>query len=1414
VQLKIPMPLGRACFLLAVLSSSLFAEGPEFRFRRYDVERGISQSNVYGVLQDRRGFIWFGTQDGLNRFDGEHFKIFRPIADDARSLSSAFILALAEDRDGRIWLGTDGGGLNVFDPVTERFSCFRNNPRVMESLSADRVSALLVDKQGRLWVGTPNGLDLFLPATGTFIHFRSLPREKSTLGSNAITCLVEDVAGVLWVGTDDGGLNKLDPRTGRVVRLFGRMTVNALLCPDETGLWLGTNDGLVWMDRTAGRIVSYQNDRARPDSLSPGGVTSLLRDRSGHLWIGTRSGLDQFDPRTAMFIHHRNDPLNPDSLGINSVSVLFEDRTGGIWVGTGGDGLNYFSPAATAFGLIRDTSDDPNVRKMNGISSFYEDASGLLWIGTDGGLVSLDRRSGRRTEFVHDPQNPASLSVGTVRTVLRDHAGVLWAGTDGGGLNRFDPAGRRFVHFRHDPNRPESLASDTVRCAVEDNRGEMWVATFGGLDRFDRAAGRFEHFRHEPGNPASLSDDRVYTLFEDRSGAFWVGTLGGGLDRFDRAAGRFEHFRHEPGNPASLGDNFILSIREDESGVLWVGTRGGGLCRMKPDRTGFITYGTKDGFPNDVIYAILTDSAGNLWLTHNRGLSRFTPQTGAVKTFDLNDGLQSLEFNANACLKSRGGEMLFGGIKGANVFFPEAIKSNPIPPPVVISGLQVFGRPVPIGPDATGRAILDRSVVEADRVLLSYKDRAVTFEFAALDYTAPDENEYAYRLEKLETNWNRAGNRRFATYANLPPGRYVFRVKASNKDGVWNEKGASLVVLISPPFWKRLWFQAIALLAVLGALAGAARFRTRRLVESKKRLEAMVEERTTELRATAVKIQAEVAERRRAEEALREEKLRLDLLVDSAPEGIVVVDQSHLITRVNGEFVRLFGYAVEEVVGRNIDDVVSSPETKAEAEGYTADLSRGKAIVFEGVRSRKDGTPIFISGVGAPIRSQGQVLGYFAIYRDITRRKRAEEALHHRAAQAALINRVGQRVSRELEIGSLLQEIVDAVHETFRYHGVMLLLLEPGSNRLRLEAIAGGYRDVFGKDLSLASGEGMIGNAALQGKSLMSNDVAADPFYVRKAAEVTRSELSVPIRSGSRLIGVLDIQDDKSSAFDETDVSAMETLSAQIGSAIANARLYSRIQEELAERTRMEMILQSLTDDLVRSNKELEQFAYVASHDLQEPLRMVASYVQLLARRYRGKIDADADDFIHYAVDGATRMQNMINDLLAYSRVGTRGKPFVPADFESVLNRALLNLQVAIAETRAAVSHDPLPTLTGDETQLIQLFQNLIGNAVKFQDRTKGEPIVHIGAVRRDGEWLFSVRDNGIGIEPQYRERIFRIFERLHRDNEYAGTGIGLALCQRIVERHGGRIWVESEPGQGSTFLFTVPEQPPAERRV
>jgi PAS domain S-box-containing protein len=1377
------------------------------RFRRIAIEDGLSQNTVYDIFQDSRGFMWFATEDGLNRYDGYEFKIYRPDVGDPSGLTTAYITALAEDSQGYLWVGTDGG-LNRFNPATETFVRFTERRGKPTGLSGDIVTALVPGEDGVIWIGTSRGLDRYDPSSGAFRHFAAVAGDRTSLSAASITALSRDASGALWVGTEGGGLNRLDPATGTCRRYLETATVRAIL-PEEGLLWAGTDEGLASLDPATGAASFYRHDPDRASSLGFDKVSALLSDLDGDLWVGTRNGLDTLDVRTGVFTHYRNDLTDSSSLSNDDIRCLRADRSGGLWIGTYAAGLNRLDRISSSFVLMRDRSTTVDRSNRNSIRSILEDGDGTLWIGTDAGLHLVNRRTGVRSDYIHDPRDPGGLGNNVVRAVIKDRQGSIWIGTEGG-VDRLDPGKKAFVHFRHDPADPNSLSSDSIRFLLEGRDGSIWMATMGGgLERYDRAARRLVHYRSRRGDPDSLSSDRLYTLCQDRSGALWIGTWGEGLDRLDPDTGKFRHYRTRRGDPRSLSDNNIASLLEARDGTIWVGSRGGYLSRLDPaDRAAgrFTRYGAKDGLPNGSIYAILEDEGGNLWISHNLGLSRFDPRTLRTKTFGPADGLQSREFNGSSAFRSPAGEMFFGGINGLNAFFPRRIRDNPLPPGVAITAVQAANRSVPIRSGPRGDKVPEGPRIADPAVRLSYRDKTVTFVFVALHFAAPENNQYAYELEGFDTEWNRVGTRRLATYTNLPPGRFVFRVKAANNDGLWNEEGTALAVVIAPPYWRTFWFKILTALAVLGVTAGALRARILRFRRQKRDLETKVEERTTALTASNRRLEEEVRDRQTAEEALRQEKTYLDLLVESAPEAIVIVDRKHRVTRINSEFSELFGWRDEEVLGQDLDDLLAPESLRPEAKEFTRQLDRGRRLYFESRRLRRDGRLVDVAGIGAPIQVGLEILGYFAIYRDISDRKKSEAAIRKRATQAAFINRVGQRVSSKLEIGPLLHEIVDAVFETFHYYSVHLFLHDEAEGRLKLEAAAGGYSALLPRDLTVDLKSGMVGNAAALGCSLVAPDVRKDAYYVPLVGELTQSELAVPIRSGHKTVGVLDIQSIEKAAFDESDVAAMETLSSQLASAIENARLYEGLQKELDQRSLVERRLQDSTEDLARSNKELEQFAYVASHDLQEPMRMVGSFVQLLSRRYTGRLDPDADEFIHFAVDGATRMQAMINDLLAYSRVGTRGKPFAPTDSGAALERALANLKVAIAEQRAAVTHDVLPVVIADETQLTMLFQNLVANAVKFQPG--GKPLVHVSAAPSNEGVIFSVRDNGIGIEARHKDRIFQVFERLHREAEFKGTGIGLAICKRIVERHGGRIWVESSPGHGSTFFFTIPGPP------
>jgi ligand-binding sensor domain-containing protein len=803
-------------------------------FRRVSVEQGLSQSIVSSIFQNRAGFLYVATEDGLNRFDGFRFTLYRASPTSTNTLSYNELRAISEDTSGVLWLGTFGGGINSLDPATGVFGRYRHDVRNPDSLAVDLVRTVHVDGKGTVWVGMQGGgLDRFDPASGRFTHFRHDPATPASLASDNVRVLLEDRAGTLWVGTEDAGLDRLDPVTGRFAHYrhrvgddasLGHDTVTSLAEGRDGTLWVGTNgSGLCALDRATGRFECLRARPGKPDAFPSDLVSACLEDHEGNLWIGTDgAGLARRDRLTGAVTTFRHDSSDRHSLSANRIRSLIEDSSHVLWIGTYGGGLSALDLTRKRFAHHRNQPGNPNTLSHDIVWTFCEDAAGILWIGTDsGGLNRLDRATSTYRHYRHNPADPSSIASNTVRVVTPSRSGALWIGTSGAGLDRYDPATDRFAHFRHDPADPGSLAHDDLRAVYEDATGAVWVATYGGgLDRLDPVTGRFTHFRNDPADPASLASDLVRGIFEDSRGDLWIGTHGRGADRLNRSTGRFEHHRFDPTNPASLGGDFVFSFHEDRMGALWVATYGGGISRLDRATGTFTRFTSRDGLASDSAYGILEDGDGFLWISTNNGLSRLDPRTGEFRTFDPADGLQSNEFNGGSFYKSASGEMFFGGINGYNAFFPDQIALNTVPPPVVVTDLQLANRSVRVGELRGGRPTLTRPMESTDAVEISYRDQVITFEFAALHFKAPEKNRYAYRLEGFSDDWiPAAADRRFATFTGLRPGSYLFRVKAANADGVWNEGGASVRLTVTPPFWATWWFRVASLLVLAAVVA-------------------------------------------------------------------------------------------------------------------------------------------------------------------------------------------------------------------------------------------------------------------------------------------------------------------------------------------------------------------------------------------------------------------------------------------------------------------------------------------------------------------------------------------------------------------------------------------------------------------
>ena len=820
--------------VLALLLACRAAAEPPDDLGHLSLDDGLSQSIVEAIHQDRRGFLWFATEDGLNRWDGYRFTVFRNDPADARTLSYNDLKALAEDGAGALWVGTFEGGLNRFDPATGLVERFRHDPADPASLPANIVRALCVDRDGRIWVGTQGGgLARLDPRTGRFERFRHDPADPASLAHDDVRALVVDGRGTLWAGTYGGGLDRFDRARGRFVHVpsppgAGTELVDALLEDRCGGLWAGTyGGGLLALDAAAGRLVRRPPEGALPSPL----VKALVEDHEGFLWVATDGGgLARYDRKSGDVRVWRHDPASPRSLATDRVFSLREDRSKVLWIGTYGGGLDTLDLGRKRFRNVRHDPRDPSSLGHDIVWAFHEDPDGAIWVGTDSaGLQRWDRSRNVFTGYRHDPRDPSSLAHDTVRSVHAAAEGDLWVATNGGGLDRFDRSAGRFVHHRHDPRDPSSLAHDELRALYEDRSGTLWVGTYGGgLDRLEREAGRFVHHRNDPADPSSLSSDFVRCILEDGAGGLWVGTQGGGLNRLDRATGRFTRWRAAPGDPASLSGDHVFALHEDRAGSLWVGTYGGGLCRLDRGSGRFTRFTTRDGLPSDAVYGILEDERGRLWVSTNRGIAELDPATGALHAWDATDGLQSDEFNGGASYRSARGEMFFGGIRGFNSFFPAEIVPRTDPAPVVLTELLLANRPVPVGRAPDGRTLLPRFVDYVDDVVLSHEDAVVSIEFAALHFAAPGRLRYAYRLDGFDRDWIPApADRRVATYTGLAPAPYPFPAKASNPDGVEDGSEARLAIVVTPPFWGTWWFRTAAAAALAGLSALLLRRRMR-----------------------------------------------------------------------------------------------------------------------------------------------------------------------------------------------------------------------------------------------------------------------------------------------------------------------------------------------------------------------------------------------------------------------------------------------------------------------------------------------------------------------------------------------------------------------------------------------------------
>jgi signal transduction histidine kinase/ligand-binding sensor domain-containing protein/DNA-binding response OmpR family regulator len=823
------------------------------------VEEGLSHNWVRSIIKDRQGFMWFGTFNGLNRYDGKNFKTYR--VNTGNNLSDNFIESLAEDKDGNIWVGTFSGGLNLFDRETEQFTTFEHDPKDNTTISGNRIYALYPDKNKKLWIGTDAGLDLYDDQTKTFTHFQYNPGNKSGISEGLVSTIYQDHSGLLWIGTNKA-LNLFDPKTKEFKKFYHdqndptSLTHNYVksIFEDKYGnMWIGTwGGGLNLFDRETGSFEPFQANPNQPGGLNNNAIMWLTGDQDGNIYIGTEGGgLNVFDIQTRKFSHYVPSLSNPKGIRSNSIHALFyDDESGILWIGSYNDGVNFFCRWDKPF--VHHQAQENGLRD-NHVNCIAEDNDGNLWIGTDGGGVSfLNEKTGTYRYYTHQEKNSNSLMSDAVLSILCDSKNNVWIGTFNGGLDLLNPKTNSFTHFRHEPSNSKALAGEHASAIYEDKRGNIWVGTMtGGLHLYN-SNGTFTRFQNNPVDTTTILDNFIIGIYEDRKGGLLIQT-GKGLEVFDYKTKSFERFNKS----SAINFDVPSAVLEDRHGNLWLGSQEMGLFKISRPGNKVTRYTDNDGLPSNGVSAILEDNTGNLWVSTLKGLCKFDNATNASESpvkfhiYSVEDGLQGTEFTRGARCKKKNGQLVFGGQNGFNVFDPLAIKDNPFIPPVKITGFKVFNKDVNFG----STDLLEKPIHELEALTLTHKESVFTFEFSALNFMLSEKNKYAYKLEGFDKDWNYVGNQSSATYTNLDAGDYVFKVKASNNDGIWNETGAAITITVLPPWWNSIWFRVLMITVISGAAISFYKFRTYQLKQGKKELEHQVKLRTSALQEASTIIE-------------------------------------------------------------------------------------------------------------------------------------------------------------------------------------------------------------------------------------------------------------------------------------------------------------------------------------------------------------------------------------------------------------------------------------------------------------------------------------------------------------------------------------------------------------------------------
>jgi len=861
------------CSLLICFLCSYVHGLNHFRVQ-HPINTGVYNNSV---MQDRDGFIWVGCTSGIIKYNGYETKVYKA---GNGLLSSAIAPGIFEDDEGLLWIGTSAG-LNVFDKKSASFTYYKHDPNDFNSLNSDHFNwapkTITQGRDGAIWLGTQAGVNRFDKKTNQFQSFRNNPMDKNSLSHDSVWTIMAGKDGLIWIGTD-AGLDSYDPVKDKFVRYqydstnensIGAGRVYAVQEGKDNILWIGTRlGGLNKLDRTTGLFIHFLHDPDDSESIVHNEVYSITRSRNGYLWLGrsyaVAAGLEMFDPKTGKFVVFRHSEDDPSSISGNIIMGCFEDRSGILWVVENTGAIDKYDPNMKSFVLHQHRTNDVNSLSSNVVPSIVEDHKGNIWLGTQlGGLNKFDPKTGKFKTFKKNPDIPEGISNDYVFSVLEDSTQNLWVAMNDGTHGIFDPKAGTFKNRYKNP-----YTNGVARGMIEDKLDAdiLWFGTEAkGLFNFSKKKGTFVQFSNIPGNEASLSNNVVLSLFQDDEGILWVPTQGGGLDRFVRETKSFVHHRKNLLDPYAISGNTVSDCHVDSLGNFWIATSDGGLNKFDKETGKFQHFGGNHGFKTKSIRAILEDDEQNLWLSSDSGIIKFNIEKQQVsQIYTKRDGLQGNNFSlfsTSAC-KTKNGQLWFAGLNGVNSFYPEKIKKNQIIPQIALTSFKHSGLSLSTGscPELIKQVNLD------------WRNNSFEFEFVALNYTQPKENQYAYFLKGFDGKWNRTGTRRYGKYTNIPGGEYELELFGSNNDNVWNETGNSIKIKIQTPPFKTVWAYFLYLIFIVGSGVLFFKYKTRR-ISKKLRKERNISETLRQIDSIRTEL---FKKQKKVEKELREHKETLE----------------------------------------------------------------------------------------------------------------------------------------------------------------------------------------------------------------------------------------------------------------------------------------------------------------------------------------------------------------------------------------------------------------------------------------------------------------------------------------------------------------------------------------------------------